>query len=199
MEQAPALLSLMVAQQTDSTIDAIEIDKETFEQAIENVTASPWADRINIFHADANTFTFTHKYDVIISNPPFYENELKGDDRKKNIAHHGDDLSLPQLLAVIKNNLSINGIFYLLLPYKRFEEISKLLLENNLAIVKLIFVRQSVNHHYFRMMIFGKLINNNTIKKLTDEIAIKGNLSTAQYEQYSTAFKNLLKDYYLHL
>jgi tRNA1Val (adenine37-N6)-methyltransferase len=193
------ILTLMITQQTDATIDAIEIDKEAFDQAVENVTASPRADRINILHGDAKTFAFTHKYDVIISNPPFYENELKGDDRKKNVARHGDDLSLFQLLTSIKNNLSVNGIFYLLLPFKRNAEIRKFLLENDLFILKIIFLRQSVNHDYFRMMISGKLKNNNTTGIIIDEIAIKGDLSAASNDHYTAAFKSLLKNYYLHL
>jgi tRNA1Val (adenine37-N6)-methyltransferase len=193
------ILTLMITQQTDASIDAIEIDKEAFDQAFENVTASPWADRINVLHGDAKTFPFTHKYDVIISNPPFYENELKGDDRKKNIARHGNELSLPQLLTVIKTNLSKNGIFYLLLPYKRNAEIRKLLPEKDLFMLKQIFLRQSVNHDYFRMMISGKLKNFNTTGIIIDEIAIKDDSPAASTDQYTPAFRNLLKNYYLDL
>jgi len=114
------LLALMFAQKNQNAfIDAIEIDKDAFEQAAENITASPWADRINIIHADARNYSFPQQYDIIISNPPFYENELKADDKKKNVAHHSDELSLAKLLIVIKNNLSPSGTFFLLLPYKR--------------------------------------------------------------------------------
>src|ERR1700741_4578062 len=87
------LLSLMFAQQQPHAhIDAIEIDKNAFEQASSNVSASPWHNRIKVLYGDARHFTFTTRYDVIISNPPFYENELKGNDDKKNVAHHGDHL-----------------------------------------------------------------------------------------------------------
>jgi tRNA1Val (adenine37-N6)-methyltransferase len=66
------LLSLMIAQQSPAKIDAIEIDKETYEQAKENVAASPWAERINIIHGDAKQLPASQQYDVIVSNPPFY-------------------------------------------------------------------------------------------------------------------------------
>ena len=188
------LLSLMIAQQCNTDITAVEIDKDAFQQAAENVAASHWTDRIKVFHADARKFMFPNQYDIIISNPPFYEKELKGDDTKKNIAHHDEGLLLPELLSIIKNNLKPGGTFYLLLPYKRNEEIRKLLTETDLAIQQLTFVRQSANHDFFRIMLEGKFKIDLKKEIMIDEISIKD-----EQDQYSPAFVNLLKDYYLHL
>jgi tRNA1Val (adenine37-N6)-methyltransferase len=115
------LLSLMLAQKTSGDIDALEIDKEAYEQAIANVSSSPWKERIRVMLQDASSFLSKKKYNTIISNPPFYENELKSPDSKRNIAHHSG-LSLNHLLSVVKENLEERGTFYLLLPYKRIEE-----------------------------------------------------------------------------
>src|SRR4249919_2803306 len=158
------LLSLMLAQKMNALMDAIEIDKDAFEQGGENITGSPWKNRINIYHADATQFLSPSKYDVIISNPPFYENELKSDDVKKNRAHH-DGLTFQQLFATIKKNLSTEGKFFLLLPYKRNQEAERLMHANDLTILQKILVRQSVNPGYFRMMIEGghKQIEEKTI------------------------------------
>src|SRR5262249_33933395 len=83
------LLPLMLAQRHPSiTIDAIEIDKESFEQAKENVAISPFAEHIQVINDDAKAFSSWKKYDLVISNPPFYEKELASSDHKKNIAHH---------------------------------------------------------------------------------------------------------------
>jgi tRNA1Val (adenine37-N6)-methyltransferase len=189
------LLGLMFAQaRQNALIDAIEIDKDAFEQATENIAASPWADRIKIFHSDAREFDFPKQYDVIISNPPFYENELKSDNNKKNLAHHNDGLRLPELLPIIKKNLSPDGIFFLLLPFKRNEEIRKLFIENDLAIRELTFVRQSSQHDFFRMMISGKIKTGEVVETNIDEIAIKD-----EKDEYTSDFILLLKDYYLNL
>ncbi len=188
------LLALMLAQVNDSTIDAVEIDKDAFEQATKNIAASPWADRIKIRHGNATELLFQTQYDIIICNPPFYEKELKGDDARKNIAHHNDGLLLPELLDIIKKKLTPDGTFYLLLPYKRNEEIKKLLTENDLAIHQLVFVRQSVNHDYFRIMMAGKLNSDEQAETKIDEISIKDETG-----QYTPVFVSLLKDYYLHL
>jgi tRNA1Val (adenine37-N6)-methyltransferase len=188
------LLTLMVAQETEVVIDAIEIDKDAFEQAEKNVAASPWADRIKVMHADAEKSEFPTRYDVIISNPPFYDNELKSNDVKKNIAHHNEGLLLPRLLQVIKKTLQPDGSFYLLLPFKRNDEIKKLFIENKLSIRQLVLVRQSVNHDYFRIMLAGKLKAAEQDETMIEEISIK-----IDAEQYTPDFINLLKEFYLHL
>src|SRR3954454_12954512 len=83
------LLSLMYSQKNPSSnIDAIEIDEDAYAQSKENVEASPFAERINLIHDDVKRFTFSKKYDCIISNPPFYEKEIRSGNEKKNIAHH---------------------------------------------------------------------------------------------------------------
>ena len=133
------LLSLMFAQKNSSAIiDTIEIDNDAYEQAKENVAASPFSDRINIINGDVKTFSFSKKYDVIISNPPFYENEIKSLNEKKNIAHHHSGLLLEELINIIKLNLAPSGDFYLLLPFKRNKEFKEILLKQDLHIKKLI-------------------------------------------------------------
>jgi tRNA1Val (adenine37-N6)-methyltransferase len=188
------LLTLMMAQQSKFFIDAIEIDKDAFEQASDNVAASPWANRIKVFHADAKKLVAKNKYDVIISNPPFYEKELKGDDAQKNLAHHDAGLLLPELLHIIQENLKPGGIFYLLLPYKRNDEVKQLLTANDFTIEQMTFVRQSFNHDYFRIMLAGKFKTAKSAETLIDEIPIKD-----KQDNYSPVFISLLRDYYLHL
>lgn len=189
------LLSLMLAQKDRlAIIDAIEIDKDTSEQASENVQASPWSTQINIIHADAGDFTFSKKYDMIISNPPFYEKELKGDDSKKNLAHHNEGLLLRGLLKIIKEQLAPDGKFFLLLPYKRNEEIKKLLLKNDMPVEQVVLVRQTPNHDYFRILLQGKLAIGERGETILSEITIKD-----KEEKCSPEFQQLLKDYYLHL
>ena len=189
------ILALMLAQKNlNLSISTIEIDKDCFEQASKNIGTSPWSPGIKIVHGDIKKFQSTEKFDLIISNPPFYKNELKGDNTKKNIAHHDEGLLLPELLTFIKNNLSPDGTFYLLLPFKRKEEIKNLLLEHEFDIVEMTFVRQTLNHNFFRIMLSGKLKANKIPETVINEIAIKD-----ENDNYTAAFTALLKDYYLHL
>jgi len=189
------LLSLMLAQKnSEIKIDAIEIDKDAAEQANVNVRSSPWKEHINILQADVKEFSFEKEFDLIISNPPFYENEIRSATDSKNVAHHSENLTLKELLVIIKDNLSKTGSFFLLLPYKRNEEIKKLLKDHELSILKILLVRQSVKHNYFRIMLKGKLSDQENIETEFNEMSIWDDS-----QQYTDEFKQLLKDYYLHL
>ena len=101
---------------------------------------------------------------------------------------------LEELLGIIKGNLSSSGTFYLLLPFKRNEEIKKIILKQDLFVSKIVFVKQSMKHNYFRMMIAGKLSQEDPAETLIEEISIWDD-----QQQYKEEFKELLKDYYLYL
>ncbi len=184
------LLCLMMAQQTQAHIDGIEIQDSDYRQSIENIANAAFGDRITIYHANALQFDFTKKYDAIISNPPFYESDLKGTSKGKNVAHHNEGIRLNELLFLIKNNLQNLGSFYLLLPQKRLANLEKLLTNNNLYINKIVWVHQSENHDPFRILVKGSLHQSNC--DIT-HINIKCN------NHYSASFIQLLSSYYLHL
>lgn len=188
------LLSLMLAQNINSHIDAIEIDREAFEQAMENVEASIFSRTINIIHGDARIFVSPVKYDFIISNPPFYENELKSGNIKKNKAHHHEGLLMEDLFSIIKEHLQPAGTFYLLLPYKRNNELRKIMAKYALVVTHCTLVRQSIVHPYFRIMVSGKHKEEENQISSSDELAIKNEIN-----EYSPEFISLLKEYYLHL
>ena len=187
------LLALMYAQKnSNASIDAIEIDKDAARQASENVAASPWNDRIKVINADARTFIFSKKYDLIISNPPFYENELKSLTKEKNIAHHSEELSLAELLQIIKNTLDPAGHFFLLLPYKRLVEATFLCVRNHLEINHATMVRQSPKLEFSRVILRGKNQDNISNDYIKTELTIQD-----ENQEYSPEFVDLLKDFYL--
>ena len=188
------LLSMMIAQKIpEINIVAVEIDNNAGSQAKQNFDASPWKDQIDLLEGDVKYLSFPQKFDLIISNPPFYEKEIRSATSSKNVAQHSDNLTLGELLNVIKSNLNPDGSFFLLLPYKRNEEIKKLFKDHDLGISKILFIRQSVKHDYFRIFLKGNL---NRVKNETefDEMSIWDGK-----EQYTSAFVRHLKEYYLHL
>lgn len=186
------LLPLMVVQKNEVAIDAVEIDGEAVQQAKENVAASPWSDRITIFHADATTWQADKMYNCIFSNPPFYESELRSANKSKNVAHHDEGLKLEGLFTFIKSHLAENGVFFLLLPAKRENEMNDLLKRFSFHLHQKIFVRQTVNHTPFRLMIQAG-------NKKEQEIILRDLSIKNENNEYTTEFIVLLKDYYLHL
>ena len=147
------LLALMIAQQNDTLVEAVEIDSLAATQAKNNVLNTPWKDRIHIHNQDVRTF-LSNPFDVIIANPPFYEQELRGPDFQKNVAHHSESLSFKDLLASVDRLLTPDGKCYLLLPYKRKIELHRLI-ENTFFVQDSLLVKQSVRHESFRWMVFN--------------------------------------------
>jgi tRNA1Val (adenine37-N6)-methyltransferase len=187
------VLALMFAQKnTDAVIDAVELDEHAAQHAKENVEASAWRDRINVIHGDIRKIVKGPPgYDIIISNPPFHENQLSSSDAGRNKAHHSSDLLLDELFQIINAVLKPSGKFYLLLPYYRLEEVNRIIANAGLKISMLVRARQSIKHDYFRIMIEGTSSAANTIEK---EICIWNDK-----EEYTSKFIELLKEYYLYL
>lgn len=191
------LLSLMILQKNPGLqIDAVEIDGAAAQQAKENVAASPWKEKITVIHSDIKTYYPANegKYDVVVCNPPFYENELASPDEKRNKAHHDGSLLLEETVQAIRHSLKPGGRFFLLLPYKRMADIHRLSEEAGLITTHIVFVQQTPSHSYFRVMISGALQNESPVTSNNSELTIKdaeGN--------YTGEFTALLKDYYLYL
>ena len=187
------LLALMFAQKNpDTIIDAVEIDKSAAEQAKENFERSPWKERLHAYNLSIQEFALTplKKYDVIISNPPFYENELNSEDQKRNLALHSAELNLEGLIAAVDKLLIQDGNFFVLLPYHRTKYFEQIATRQNLFIKEKIFVKQTPKHDYFRSML--RLTRKNETTERTEIIIADGNAYTGE-------FTKLMKDYYQHL
>ena len=118
------LIAMIVAQRNNKAIiDAIDIDKSACEQAIDNIGKSPFKDRINVIHKPFADYRTDKKYDLIISNPPFFKKSLKCPDEKRSLARHNDSLPLKQLIGHATTMLTENGRIALILPVQQAEEL----------------------------------------------------------------------------
>lgn len=183
------LLSLMIAQKSTAQIDAVEIDKNAFEQAEENIGLSTCKHRIRIHNNCITNYKSSNKYELIICNPPFYENQLKSNNDGRNKAMHATTLSYLELADSLKKNLAENGFAAVLLPYSIVKNFEEVLFTQQLFIVEKINVAHSPLHPFFRSML---LIS--TIKEDLSEYSLSIKKSE---KEYSTEFIELLKDYYL--
>ncbi len=110
------LLALMCKQRAANlVIIAVEIDEPAYIQAKQNIANSPWPD-IALFHQSIQNFAADELFDVVISNPPYFNNSLKGDDTARNAARHTDGLSFSQLIAAFKRLTHHAALFNLILP-----------------------------------------------------------------------------------
>ncbi len=188
------IIALQLAQRSDAeTIDALEIDNNAFEQAVENFENSPWGDRLYCFHASLEEFTeeIDDKYDLIVSNPPFYKNAFQSDDKARNTARFTDSLSFEELLKSVSKLLGENGIFSVIIPYREVENFINLAKKYKLLLCRICNVKGSPTSGIKRSLLEFSFTE---IDVIIDELVIE----TARH-QYTIAYKDLVKDFYLKM
>ena len=113
------ILAMMLAQRSTGRIDAIDIHLPSIRQAGENFKNSLWNSQLKEIYISLQEFSAStvEKYGLIISNPPYFENDLKSPDELKNISRHNDHLTFEELNAGVNKLLEPNGIFSLILPH----------------------------------------------------------------------------------
>jgi tRNA1Val (adenine37-N6)-methyltransferase len=184
-----ALLSLMLAQKSPATIDAIEWDPEACVQAEENVKASPWPAQIRVIQTDARSYRIPLSYDFIVTNPPFFESDLRSPDDKKNLAKHSTSLSLEALLGVIKTNLRPEGVFTILLPFHRTEYFENLALGQGFYLQQHLILQQTPTHPPFRSICLF------AARKPVEVAVARWTIKNDQGKN-SLEFSQLMRDYY---
>ncbi|MDP4213910.1 MAG: methyltransferase [Bacteroidota bacterium] len=184
------LLSLMLAQQHHAVIDAIELDQEAAGQAAENFAASPWSDRIHLIHQDVRHYTFLHGYDFIISNPPFFEDDLLSPSSGKNKAKHAETLNLEALVTIISRTLNTHGAFGMLVPLPRSAYAEKLAAGKGYFLQEKMLIRQTPAHAPFRsILLFSGKESGLTVEQ---ELTIRD-----EQGKETPELLDLMKDYYL--
>lgn len=188
------LLCLMIAQKNkDAIFDAVEISKLAATQAACNFCASPWKENFQIHPTSIQNYNIPNRklYNLIISNPPFFDKDLKSSNTERNIALHSEALSLEELLQAIKNNLSKDGKFSVLLPFHRSVNFEGMAKKENYFLEEKVCIKQTPHHNCFRTIL---LFSQHSIPTIQKEIIIKN-----EFNNYTPTFMELLKDYYLYL
>lgn len=188
------LIALMVAQRSDAEmIDAIEIDGDAYEQCVENFENSPWADRLYCYHAGLDEFVeeLDEKYDLIISNPPFYSEEVSSGSNARDMARQNSALPFDELLEGVSKLLEDDGVFCTIIPFKEEESFIKMASEYNLFPNKATRVKGNPTTEIKRSLLeFSFSENVMDPSELTIE---------EQRHQYTEEYIELTKDFYLKM
>lgn len=151
------VVSLMLAQRFEQAkIEGVEIDQEAWKQAEENANRSPWADRISFRLADFKDFApiREEKFDLIVSNPPYFSNHLKSPDSKRNLAIHNDSLAFEELLDGVRSLLSEQGELWLILPEYEMKVFKAMAEKSQLFNCKSIIIKNKNKGRVFRYISF---------------------------------------------
>lgn len=188
------VIALQLAQRSDAEIiDALEIDDNAFEQAVENFENSPWGDRLYCYHAPLEEFAeeIDDKYDLIVSNPPFYNDDFQSADVARNTARFTDALSFDNLLKSVSKLLSDDGLFTVIIPFKEEEDFSISAKKYGLMLNKTCNVKGTPTSEIKRsLMEFSFTKKDIVIEKLVIE--------TARH-QYTKTYIDLVKEFYLKM
>lgn len=187
------LLPLMLSQKGVAHVDAVDIDKASIEEATVNFEASQWHEHLKAYHSDIVDFQTDKKYDLIVSNPPFFNRYSKCDSDRKSRARHNDaGLSYATICSVVGRLLRPEGRFSLVLPVN----VSDAFLEE---------AEKKGLHLHKRMTIIpieGKEPNRfnlelgfSKVAEIQEEIFIIRDADN----QFTPQYREFLKDYYLGL
>lgn len=186
------LIALMLAQRSKTAlIDAVEIEQEAFSQTLENIANSKWTNRITAFNSSIQDYTPNKKYDVIVSNPPFFINSTKAPNTERNTARHTDDLSFEDLISTVYRLLNPEGIFSLILPKSEAKQFIKLAISQHLFLNRECIVKPNPTKEAKRILMEFSFIKNNLIK---EELTIE----TKTRHQYTKEYISLTQDFYLN-
>jgi len=195
------IIALMLAQRsTADTIEAIELDDDAFEQCTENFEASIWADRLFCFHAGFDEFVGEYDtsevdndelYDLIVSNPPFYTEEVTSGYEARDNARQNSSLPFNELLSGVSKLLAPNGVFSTIIPFKEEESFITLAASFQLFPKRITRVKGNATALVKRSLIE---FQQATVTLQTSELIIE-----EERHQYTQDYIDLTKDFYLKM
>ncbi|MBZ9629975.1 methyltransferase [Salegentibacter sp. LM13S] len=190
------VIALMLAQRSPALlIDALEIDENAYEQAVDNFEQNNWGDRMFCYHAAFDEFVEEmqdeDKYELIISNPPFYAENYTSESASRNKARFSEALPFSELAEGVSKLLHPDGEFNIIIPHKEEANFIALAREFNLFPKKITRVRGNETSEIKRSLL------SFSFKETTpeeNELIIE-----ISRHNYTEGYKNLVKDFYLKL
>jgi tRNA1Val (adenine37-N6)-methyltransferase len=189
------IIALMLSQRSYAQqIDALEIDEDAYEQAVDNFENSPWSDRLFCFHAGLDEFVEEpeDEYNLIVSNPPFYTEDYKTENEQRDLARFADAMPFEDLVEAADLLLSENGVFAVIIPFKEEDNFIALAKEYELYPIKITRVKGTPTTEIKRSLL--AFSRNETTTVLTNELIIE----TARHV-YTPEYIELTKDFYLKM
>ena len=186
------IIPMILSQKNANSVDAVELDADSYEEAKLNFSISVWSDKLNVFNKDVRIFAdeVNKKYDLIVSNPPYYASDVKPIKEKKVMARHVSTLSFRDLLFSAKKMMKENSRFALVWTFYE----SRLFIKEA---EQLGFYLQKEMHI---IPIEGKDANRVNMQFVLNEVnKLETEYFTIRNKDYSYTeeYKTFLKDYYL--
>ena len=186
------IIPLILAQKGVGSVEAVELDIDSYEEANLNFSISVYSDRLTVIQNDVKTYAdnIEKKYDLIVSNPPYYASDVKPIKEKKVMARHVSTLSFKDLLVAAKKMMKEDARFALVLPFY----------ESRLFIKEAESLGFYLQKEFLISPIEGKEPNRVNMQFVLSEVeSVETVLFTIRNKDYSYTdeYKEFLKDFYL--
>lgn len=182
------LIALILAQHSQAEVVGVEFDREAALQAAENVRNAPWSNRMRIVQADFKTFQ-DQPFDLIVSNPPFFQKALRAPEASRNLARHDVTLSYAELVTHSAELLTETGRLAVVLPFESAADFIRLCAAEELHPARRCDVSTLQGQAPKRVMMeFGRQVVDTEYGSLA--VGVKGNIR-------SEAYSDLTSDLYL--
>lgn len=187
------VIALMLAQRfPSSTIEALDIDPDSINQASINFSNSPWATRLSTITTPIQQHKSPRPYDLIVSNPPYFENSLKTPQVQRNLARHNDTLPFHELAAAISRLLGKDGTFVCILPCEGATKLIAHCESNHLFCYRKIHIHNRPSSPAIRTIAYLSIQSAATT--IEDHVAIRN-----EDNSYSEWYKQITEPFYTHL
>ena len=188
------LIALMMAQRTKAHILCVDISEKACEQAMENISLSPWPDRMTVLNQDVKSLgeAYRETFDCIVSNPPYFQENVKCPGKLRNTARHTDELNFNELTSTSAFLLKDEGTLSVVLPA---DVASEFIAEASSC--RLFLSRQTWIHT--KPGAQPKRVLMTFIKKQVTSSEVTHMTIHEVDHSFSEDYKNLTKDYYLDL
>ena len=186
------LIALMVAQRcAGASVVGVDNDLQSVSQAKENALLSPWRDRIEVFAADFREMRIERgcEFDVIVSNPPFYEEDVECPNALRNSARHTSSLSFHDLTSVSSRLIAENGSLSVVVPANASQSFMSAAVRNGFYLTRMTTVHTKIGKPPKRALIsFSK----SPVSAAFDDLCILD-----ADGKYTPDYASLMKDFYL--
>jgi tRNA1Val (adenine37-N6)-methyltransferase len=145
------VIALMLAQRFENAaVTAVELDEDAARQAAENFRESPFAGRLRVAKLRFQDFQEDLRFDLIVSNPPYFPDHLKSKDARRNQALHTDALSFEELLQKAVKLLKKTGQIWIILPPRQMVDFLEVAQRQGLSPRQRILIRDSMGKPVIR-------------------------------------------------
>jgi len=184
------VIALICAQRNQSAlVEAIEIDEGSGEDARYNFASSPWSARLKMHQGDFLKIVSKEKFDLIISNPPYFSQSLRASDPIRSAARHDDALPAESFMKQARTLLSPQGIISLIFPKHQLERWIDAGSQNGFFAKRICHVFTLASKDSSRVMV-------EFVKAMVDEIRMETLVIEKSPGEFSEAYKLLTKDFY---